>query len=175
VRLRKLQKSAVLLQDDCKKTLQKKIAEVESEKQSLRRDFEATLEVLGKGQKSLKDTVDEVYVRVIISESKRKDLAEDLSKQIAMYEEEKRKRDDLEKQLLSSVQSVQRQLGDGSTALNEKLATLQTSVEDVAARDGQDLRVEECLAALQKLQSTPFLTARDVQKAEGMLRFVRGR
>jgi hypothetical protein len=171
----KLQKSAVRLQEDCNKTLQKKIDEVESEKKALLQGLEATLGALTKSQTSLKKTVDEFYVSIVISESKRNDLAEDLSKQITMYEEEKRKREDLEKQLLSSVQSVQRQLGDGSTALNEKLAVMQTSIENVAARDGQDSGVQECLSVLQKLQSTPFLTRKDVQKAEGMLRFVHDR
>jgi len=171
----KLQKSAVRLQEDCEKALQKKIAEVESEKNALQQSLEATLNALTTGHRSLKKTVDDFYVSIIISESKRKDLAEDLSKRTTMYEQEKGKRENLEKQLLSSIQSVQRQLGDGSTTLNEKLAVMQTSMENVAARDGQDSAVQECLAVLQKLQNTSFLTPKDVRKAEGMLRFVHDR
>jgi hypothetical protein len=171
----KLQKSAAIFQDDCKKVLQQKVAEVESEKDSLRRDLEMTLEALAKGQKNLRETINDLYVRLIISESKRQDLAEDLKMKVAMYEEEKRKRNELEKQLLCSVQSVQRQLDDGSTTLTEKLVNLQTSIEGFAAVQEHDSGVQNCLVALQKLQATPFLTMKDVQKAEGMLRFVHER
>jgi hypothetical protein len=171
----KLQKSASILQDDCKKTLQQKIAEVESEKDSLRHEFEMTLEALAKSQKNLRETIDDLYVRLVISESKRKDLAENLNKKVAMYEEEKRKRDELEKQLLCSFQNIQRQLDDGSTALTEKLSNLQTSIDGFAAVQEHDSGVQDCLVVLQKLKTTPFLTIKDVQKAEGMLRFVHKR
>lgn len=171
----KLQKSAAIFQDDCKKALQQKVAEVESEKESLWHEFEKTLTALAKGQKNLRETIDDLYVRLVISESKRKDLAENLNKEVAMYEEEKRKRNELEKQLLCSVQRVQRQLGDGSTSVTERLGNLQTSLAHVAAVQEQDSGVQDCLAALQKLQATPFLTSKDAQKSEGMLRFVHER
>jgi hypothetical protein len=171
----KLQKSFTTLQDQSKKTLQAKIAEIESEKDALRREFEATTDILAKNQKNLKSTVEDLYIRFTISDSKKKDLAENLSKQEAMYEEERRKRDDLEKQLLSGVQNMQRQLGDSSTALFDKLKLLQSSVNNLAAADDQDVAIKECLAVLRTLQSTPFLTAKDMQKAEGMLRFVHER
>jgi hypothetical protein len=168
----KLQKSAMSHRDECKNVLQQKIAEVESEKETLRRELELTLDTVTKGQRNLKQTVDELYVRLFISESKRKDLAENMSKQVAMFEEEKSKRNDLEKQLLTSVQSVQRQLGDRSTQLVEKIESLQATVESVKADDKPDSSAQECLVALKELQSTPFLTTKDLHKAEGMLRFV---
>ncbi|KAF1850209.1 uncharacterized protein K460DRAFT_350291 [Cucurbitaria berberidis CBS 394.84] len=168
----KLQKLVTCFHDQSKKTLEEKIAEVESEKSSLRRDFEVTLDVLVKSQKNLRSTAEDLYVRLTNSESKKRDFAEYLSKHTVMYEEERRRRVDLEKQLLSAVQNTQRQLGDVSTALTDKLELLQTAIDGVAIGDDRDVGIKECLVALKKLQATPFITIKDVQKAEGMLRFV---
>jgi hypothetical protein len=168
----KLQKSAVSFQDECKRVLQHKIAEIESEKEALRHESETALDTLARSQKSLKVTVDDLYVMLTISQSKRKDLAESLNQQVRMYEDEKAKRSDLEMEILASVQGVERQLDDRSTVLVEKLVSLQASVHDATAGNAKDSAVQECLAALRKLQVTPFLTTKDVQKAEGMLRFV---
>ena len=168
----KLQKSVATFQEECKKTLRQAIAEVEIEKNDLRRDFETTLNTVSKSQKNLKQTIDDLYVRLIISESKRKDLAENMSKQVAMYEEEKSKRNDIEKQLLSSVQSVQRQLGDHSTQFVEKLESLQALVESGQTEDRPDSSAHKCLVVLKQLQSIPFITTKDLGKVASMLRFV---
>jgi hypothetical protein len=169
----KLQRSAVAYREVCKEALQQRIAEVENEKQSLQREFDATLDSLAKGQRSSKSTVDEIYMRYIISESKRKELAENLTKQVTLYEEEKTRRKDLENKLLPSFQNLQLQLGNRSAQLIEKLEGLQNSVDGMACELGQDFGVQECLHALRKLQGVPFLTTKDVEKAERMLRFVR--
>jgi hypothetical protein len=170
-----LQKSVTTSRDQSRKTLQIKIAEIENEKDVLRREFEATTDALVKSQRKMKSVIDDLYIRYVISESKKKDLAEKLSKQEAVCEEERRKRDDVEKQLLSGVQSVQRQLGDSSTALVEKIELLQSSVNKLAEGDDHDTEIKECLAVAQSLQLTPFLNSKDVQKAEGMLRFAHER
>jgi L-rhamnose mutarotase len=171
----KLQKFVTTFQDQNKKTLQAKIAEIENEKDVLRREFETTTDKLARSQREMKTTLDDIYIRYVISESKKKDLAKNLSRQEAMCQEDRRKRDDLEKQLLSGVQSVQRQLGDSSTALIEKLELLQSSVNNLADDDDHTLEIKECLAVTRSLQLTPFLSTKDVQKAEGMLRFVHER
>jgi hypothetical protein len=168
----KSQKSALAFQDECKQVLQQKITEMEHEKVSLQHEFEATVDTLAKGHRTLKATIDELYVRFIISESKRKDLAENLAKQSSMYEEERTRRKDLEAKLLPSFQSVQRQLGDRSTQIVQKLETLQSSVDGVTSGLCENSGVQECLDALQKFQDIPFLKAKDANKAEGMLRFV---
>jgi hypothetical protein len=170
-----LQKSVTTSWDQSKKTLQTKIAEIENEKDVLRREFEATTDALAKSQRKMKSVIDDLYIRYVISESKKKDLAEKLIKQEAVCEEERRKRDDVEKQLLSGVQSVQRQLGDSSTALVEKIELLQSSVNKLAEGDDHNTEIKECLAVVRSLQLTPFLNSKDVQKAEGMLRFVHER
>ncbi|KAF1829285.1 hypothetical protein BDW02DRAFT_561435 [Decorospora gaudefroyi] len=171
----KLQKSFTSFYDENKKTLQAKIAEIEKEKDYLRREFDATIEKMVKSQRNLKSAVEDLYVRFVLSDSKRKDLAENLCKQEAICQEERQKRNDLEKQLLSGVESMQRQFRDSSTALINKIDLLQASANKQAANDDQDAGINECLSLLRKLQSTPFLTAKAVQKAEGMLRFINER
>jgi hypothetical protein len=141
----KLKKSFTSLENQNKKILQAKLSEIENEKDSLRRDFEVTIETLGKNHKNLKATINDIYMRLVISESKKKGLEEDLSKQEKMCEAERRKRDDLEKQLLSGAQSIQRQLEEGSTALVNKLALLQSSVDAIAAEDAPNEGIKECL------------------------------
>jgi hypothetical protein len=168
----KLQKTTAALQEEYKEVLQQNTAEIDREKKTLQRELEVTLDTLEKGQRNLKGTVDDLYVRLQISQSRRKDLEENLSKQIALCEEEKSKRSELEKQVLSSVQDIQRQLGDRSTQLIEKLETLQTSVESAVQTNEQDPRIQECVTVLRKLQHIPFLTNKDAFKTEGMLRFV---
>jgi hypothetical protein len=171
----KLQKSVKTFQDQSKKDLRAKIAEIENEKDSLRREFEATTDVLAKSQKNMRKMVEDLYIRLTLSDSKKRDLAENLRKQEAMYQEERRKRDEFEKQLLSGVQNMQRQLGDSSITLVDKLELLQSSVNKVSANDDRHVEIKECLTVLRSLQSTPFLTSKDVQKAEGLLRFVHER
>jgi hypothetical protein len=168
----KIQKSVVTLRDECKKALQEKIAEVELEKQSLLRDLTAILEASEKSKKNSMKTTDELYVELTISQSKRKDLTENLEKQVAMYEEERAKRYDLESRLLPSVQNVQRQLDDRSTQLANSLDTLRKSTEGAASRQGTDASINECVEILRKFEATPFLTSKDVEKSERMLRFV---
>jgi uncharacterized coiled-coil DUF342 family protein len=168
----KLQRCLVALQDECKKVLEEKVAEVEHEKKSLLLEFNNTLDILGKGQKKLKGTVDDLYVRLRISESKRRDLTENMTKQIAMYEEEKARRNDLESQLFPSIRNVQRQLEDRSTQITGSISTLQNSINKAASGLGQDTSLQECIETLRKFQKTPFLTVKDGQKSEGMLRFM---
>jgi hypothetical protein len=168
----KLQKSVVTIQNECKKALQKNIAELEQEKKSLLRQFNTTLATLEKGQKNLKGTVDELYVDLRISQSKRTDLEENLTKQIIMYEEEKSKRNDLEKRILPSVQTVQRQLEDRSTQLIRSLDTLRKSVDGVIAEKETGASLQECLDTLHEIQARPSLTSKDLERSEGMLRVV---
>jgi esterase/lipase len=168
----KLQKSVVTIRDECKKALREKIAELEHEKSSLLRQFDTTLASLEKGQKKAKGTIDELYVDLRISQSKRKDLEGNLTKQIAMYEEEKSKRNDLEKRLLPSVQTVQRLLDDRSTQLIKSLDALRTSLDGVAANKETDASLQECVDTLRKIQARPSLTSKDLERSEGMLRFV---
>ncbi|CAO2647639.1 Nn.00g085610.m01.CDS01 [Neocucurbitaria sp. VM-36] len=171
----KLQASAVSFHNQSKTTLQEKIAEIECEKQSLRHDFKITIDVLAKNQKNLRATIDDLYKRLVISESENSGFAMRSSKQTAMYGEERRRRDDLEKQLLLSVQNTQRQLSDTSTALVGKFENLQSSLNEVALDKSRGTGIEECLKVLQNMQTIRVLTVEDLQKAEGMLRFLHER
>ncbi|KAH7074084.1 hypothetical protein FB567DRAFT_189548 [Paraphoma chrysanthemicola] len=168
----KLQKSAISSQKDCKKVLQQKIVELESEKEDLRRQWAITLDTIEKRQKSSKKTIDDLFVNLRVSQLKRGELTKKLDEQVEMLKKEKAKRSDLEKQLLASIQSVDRQLVERSTSIIESLASLQVSIEDSMVADERSSSIEECLTQLRQLRATPFLTSKDVQKAEAMLRFM---
>ncbi|KAH7069910.1 hypothetical protein BKA63DRAFT_91634 [Paraphoma chrysanthemicola] len=168
----KLQQSAISAQEDCKKVLQQKIVELKDEKEELQCQWVTTLDSLEKRQKSSKKTIDDLFVSLRISQLERAELTAKLEKQVEIHEEEKTKRSDLETQLLASIQSVDRQLVERSTSIIESLASLQVSIEDGMAADERNSSVEECLTQLRQLRATPFLTSKDVQKAEAMLRFM---
>lgn len=170
-----LQKLVCSFQRENKRTLQEKIAEIEREKESLRCMFEVATDASMKSQTNMKSMLEELYTRWIISESEKKGLAENLENQKSVYEDEKKKRDNLEKQLLSSVLAVQKQLGDAFIPLTGKLTQIQVSVDSFAADDKRDAGVKECLDALKQIQTAPFLTLKDVQKAERILRSMHDR
>ncbi|KAH7397328.1 hypothetical protein BKA66DRAFT_369584, partial [Pyrenochaeta sp. MPI-SDFR-AT-0127] len=132
-----------------------------------------TLDVLAKSQKTLKATVDDLYSRLIFCESKKRDFAKDLESQTAMYQDERKKRDFLEHQLLSTVQSTQGELRNTSKALISRLEALQSSENRFKGDEGHGTGIKECLVVLRNLQATPFVTIKDFQTAEGMFRFMR--
>jgi hypothetical protein len=170
-----LQKSATNFQKQSKETLRAKITELEDEKQALQQEFLTVTDKLTATQRKMKSTLDDVYVRFVISESKRKDLAENLDKQDAVLKEERRKRDEMEQQHLSGVRNIPRQFVDSFDTLIKKLELLQTSLNNVTTDDSRDGQIEECLDALQTLRLTPALTMQGIEKLESTLRLVRER
>lgn len=172
---RRLKKDTETHHKNCKQELEKKIKEIESEKTTLLQEFSTMIGSFDKGQKSMKATLDECFIRLQLSDFKKKNLAEQLSKQNALLEEEKKRRTNLEQQILPSLQNFQRHLEDSHAALSEKLGSIQTSEGDTAADKERDACLKECIDSLRSLQATPLLTAKDFQKAESMLRFVHER
>jgi uncharacterized protein YihD (DUF1040 family) len=170
-----LQTAATIFQKQSKKTLREKITELDSEKRALQQEFEDMTDKLIASQRKMKSTLDDIYVQYIISESKRRDLVEKLGKQDVELEEARRKRDDMENQLLSGIQSVPHQLFDSSDALTKKLELLQTSLDKATAHDNRNDQLRECLDALQTLRTTPALTIEDIKNMEGTLCLVHER
>jgi chromosome segregation ATPase len=171
----KLQKSTTDFQRQSAKTLIEKISELEDEKKALQGEFLAITDKLATTQRKMRSMLDDVYVRYIISESKRNDLAESLGRQDAVLKEERKKRDKMEKQLLSGVQGIPRQVVDISDALTKKLELLQASLDNATAHDTRNSQIKECLDALQTLPLTPALTMQDIEKMESTLRLVHER
>ncbi|KAL5118609.1 hypothetical protein ACEQ8H_003460 [Pleosporales sp. CAS-2024a] len=170
----KMQKSTIAFQDECREILQLRVAEMEREKAALQSELEITLQSLEKGQQTMKATIEQLYVHIITSESKRKHLADSLVKQVSMYEEEKTRRRELETNIFSSLQSVELQLSDHSNQLVRKLDNLQSSVDVVASDLTHDTGVEECLTVLQKLQQKPFDSGENLERMEQKLNSVHG-
>jgi uncharacterized protein YihD (DUF1040 family) len=170
-----LQTAATIFQKQSKKTLREKITELDSEKCALQQEFEDMTDKLVASQRKMKSTLDDIYVQYVISESKRKDLVEKLGKQDVELEEAGRKRDDMEKQLLSGIQNIPHRLFDSSDALTKNLELLQISLDKATAHDNRNNQLRDCLEALQTLRSTPVLTTEDIKNMEGTLGLVHER
>lgn len=54
----------------------------------------------------------------------------------------------------------------------EKLGKIKASLDDTVANENRDARIGECVDILRSLGTVSFLTTRDVEKAEGMLRYI---
>ena len=106
----------------------------------------------------------------VMALKREKDLEGRLSEEVRLYEEEKTRRVELEKQVLPSLQSMQHQLTEGSVTFRDKLSSLQAALGLRRTENGNNSNTKDCLQILQKLQSLPFLTLHDVRRAEGMLR-----
>lgn len=168
----KLQKSMVAFQEQNKRALQDQIVEMLREKEDLQGTLEAMVDSCAKSRKGMLRTMHELQLRYVTALSRENNLKDRLDERVTMYEEEKNRRTELEQQLLSSVQSMQRHLNESSAALAEKIGSLRASMETRAAKDGSDSTVKECLLILQKLQSLPLLISNHVSKAESMIRYL---
>ncbi|RMZ68726.1 hypothetical protein GMOD_00002544 [Pyrenophora seminiperda CCB06] len=168
----KLQKSVDDFKSRNKEAWKNKIAEIEDEKNLLRKECEMTIVKLTGSMRNMKKVVEDLYLELVISESKKTVLLETLSKQEASCKASEKKRDDLEKQLVSCTQTTHSQVADKFNTLVSMLKSLQSSVEKTAAKDRENLKIEGCLNALRGLEMTNFLKAEDV---ENMLRSVHER
>jgi chromosome segregation ATPase len=170
-----LQKSATSFQKECGKALTEKITELEDEKRTLQEEVETMTDKLAATQRKMRSTLDDLWIRFLVSESKRKDLAENLGKQEAALKEERKKRDELEKQFFSDVQSIPCQVVDSSVTLTKKIELLQATLDDATAHGSQNDQIKECLEALQPLRLTPVLKMQDIEKMNSTLNLVHER
>ncbi|CAN9360182.1 unnamed protein product [Alternaria alternata] len=159
-----LQKSATSFHKECGKTLTKKITELEDEKRSLQEEVGTMTDKLAATQRKMRSTLDDLWIRFVVSESKREDLTENLAKQEAALEEERKKRNEFGKQLFSDVQSIPRQVVDSSVALTKKIELLQVTLDNATAHSSQNDQIKECLEALQPLRLTPVMTMQDIER-----------
>ncbi|KNG50780.1 hypothetical protein TW65_01758 [Stemphylium lycopersici] len=171
----KLQNLSTAAQERSKKILDAKIAELEEEKENLRREFGMTTDRLVRSQKKIKAVVEDLYAQLVVNESEKKCLAERLTDQEAACTLERKKSEDLENKLFSGIQNLKSQFKNGSTILVNRLELIQASVERIAADDVHTLKIKECIEILQSLQAAPLLKVEDVCKLEGMIRFFRER
>lgn len=165
----KLKRLATTAQENNKKALQAKIAEVEEEKQSLRCELEIASCKLTESQRKMRAVADELYVELSIAHSAKRDLTAKLNELEVAYKSERKSREDIERELLNRVQRLQCQFSDSSDALCSKLEQFQTSFKKVAVSDHQDTKIKECLEILNSFKTAPLLKAQDVRKVEGML------
>lgn len=167
-----MKRSVVTFKEENTKALEDQIAQMLKEKEDLQTGLEAMIKSCETAQKSMSGTMTEIQLRYTTALSRENNLKIRLEERVSMHEDEKNRRIELEQQLLPSVQSMQRHLGESSAALVVKVSSLQASLENQTAEKSRDTTVKECLRILQELQSLPVLTSNDVRKAEGMLRYL---
>ncbi|KAF2202821.1 hypothetical protein GQ43DRAFT_297989 [Delitschia confertaspora ATCC 74209] len=154
-----------------KGVVEKEFSRMRKENSALEDDFHKTIAFVEERHRRMKSVMDDAYMKLRISELEREVLMEELKRRDRFLEDEKKKRVDLEQQVRTSFQGVQRRLEESNRDLFEKLSTIQTSVEVSAANRSQDVCLKKCIEELQGLRSIPFLTLKDVKKAETMLRY----
>lgn len=167
-----LKKSMATFKEETKKTLEDQIDQVLKEKEDLQAGIEAMVESCERAQKSMSRTMTEIQLRYTTALLRENNLKFRLKERVSMHEDEKNRRIELEQQLLPSVQSMQRHLGESSVTLIEKVSSLQARLKNQTVEKQCDTTVKECLRILRELQSLPVLTSSDVSKAEGMLRYL---
>lgn len=159
---------------DFRKGLHENVAQFEKEKSSLIEEWTKLVASLERNKDKIRTVANDLYSRVLFLESRKKDLAEQLSKQSKLYEEEKNKRSELEQQIMPALQSFGKQLDDGGAKLYEKLESIRGSFDTTAAEE-RTSPLKECIDAVRTLSATPFATTDDLTNAEGMLRDVHER
>lgn len=170
-----LQKSATSFQKECGKALTEKITELEDEKRALQKEVGIMTDKLAATQRKMRSTLDDLWIRFLVSESKRENLAENLGKQEAALKEERKNRDEFKKQFFSDVQSIPRQVVDSSVTLTKKIELLQATLDNATAHGSQNDQIKECLEALQPLRLTPVLTMQDIERMNSTLNLVHER
>jgi hypothetical protein len=125
-----------------------------------------------RSRRNTKAALDDCYTRLVISESKKVDLMEQVRQLQHHCEEERKMRLDLEKQVMPTLKSLQEHVESSQNVLAEKLDRVLTSLGDNTTEEERDALLKQCNEALHSLQATPFLTAKDVEEAEGRLRLV---
>jgi hypothetical protein len=160
----KLQKSVTTFHADNKRVLQDKITEIEKEKKALHSEFESTTDSLRRSQRKMMTAVHEIYTELISTELKRKHLVQELEERTAAYEEKKKRCEELEKEVLASGQSIQRQFSENSTSVIEKLSQIQLQSKQVNDENGRVASaISQCLEELKELQSTSCSTAKGLE------------
>lgn len=168
-------KAVVICQEQAKAVLRAKISELLEDRESLEDALNRLLVSISKSQRGMQSTMEELNVRCEAAEGKERELQKRLETQTSLYEEEKDQRIELEKRILPIVQDLQGQLEESSATLFKTLGSLGTDLQSRAS-DPNDLRaMKQCLSILQKMEASPPVTAQDIQKAEGMLRYLHER
>lgn len=158
-----------------KALLKKKLDDANSENMTLQQDMLEALDRATRSQRKTKTCLDDCFVQLVVSESKKSDLAERLAKQCGLYEEERKKRTELEQQILPILGNLQGGIGDGAQRLFAKLEDIQRTMQAINADEERNACLQQCLDEIKSLRDFPVLAPQDVKKAEGMLRFVHER
>ncbi|KAF1359245.1 hypothetical protein EJ07DRAFT_178857 [Lizonia empirigonia] len=166
----KCRKSVLSFEKDTKQTLQDQIADLVREKADLEVHVNQVKDAFNKDKGKWKKIVEEAQTQHIVASSQNTDLKKQLVEQTRMYEAERSRCIEIEKQLLLSLRTLQHQSSESSATLIDKLSSIGTIIDSLASENCKDSGIKDCLRILQRLDSMPLLTANDVRRVEGMVR-----
>lgn len=166
----KCRKSVLSFEKDTKQALQDQIANLVREKADLELHVNQVKDALNKDKGKWKQIVEEAQTQHSIASSQNTDLKKQLAEQTRMYEAERSRCIEIEKQLLLSVRTLQSQSSESSATLIDKLSRIGMSIDSLASENCKDSGIKDCLRILQRLDSMPLLTANDVRRVECMVR-----
>ena len=158
-----------------KTIVERKIKELEDEKTAMRHDFSETLEVVNRSQRNLKDIVNDCFTQLQITESRLEVTSKAVHYQSVLYEDAKKRRIELEEQILPTLQSIQEAVDHHHKDISHDLQVIQNTASDKADEKSQGTQIQQCLNALHGLQAVPVLTTKEGGKAEAMLRYIHDR
>jgi hypothetical protein len=159
-------------QQSCTETVKNMVANFEIEKSDLRKEFTRMIDSVDQSRRNTKAALDDCYTRLVISESKKLDLGEQVRRLHRHCEDERKRRSDIEQQVMPTLKSLQEHIESSRDALAEKLGRVLTSLDDNAAGEERDALLKPCNEALHSLRATPVLTVKDLRKAAAALRSV---
>ena len=165
----KIKEGMKTMHQEYRTIVENEIEKMKEEHSTLHDEFLKTIEVLESRHRKMKNVMNESYLSWRLSESVRVKLQDEVKQKEALIEEERKKREGLEQQLLCSVQSMQRRLEDNNQAVLEKIGTLKIQADEAVTEEGIE-RLNECRKAIETLCATRFLTPEDLEKTEDRLR-----
>ncbi len=154
------------------KAVQEQIVKFAREKEMMQQDLNTVLTLSSRTQKAMLKTMQLIQLHYLKALCRENGLKVRLDERALLYDDEKKRRIELERQLLGSVNNIQYQLNTGSKSLFHRLDSLKAIQESRAADHDNDGDVQACLQILRKLNSLPLMTSCDVQKVERLLQSI---
>ncbi|PVI00859.1 hypothetical protein DM02DRAFT_375754 [Periconia macrospinosa] len=164
-----LKRHAKLHQEQCDRTLQRRLEEIEKEKAEWMEDLEHTLDAVNQSRRSTKAVLDDCFVQLTIAESRKADIEKRLNEQNGLLEEEKKRRQDLEKKILPTIQTMFGSADRRLERLSRRMHGIQQAQEAASSDQTQREYREKTQDALKLLLKASSLTTGHAEAAEKTL------
>jgi hypothetical protein len=166
----KLKDATKTLQDERSAVLETQIKALQEEKMTMEREFSKTVEAVGASGRATKRVLDDCYRKLEVSEWTRLSLVAQLQNVTLQYNEEKEKCAKLEREVITSLNTVRHHLEDRNDRLLSKLNDMHRIVCDTSTDQQRAAGIQECIDLLNAMKQTPLMTVEDAKNAEGMMK-----